>query len=175
MKENFLNGSIPIGQISLNFVRNTGKEFENEFHRLCLMQQIVCIRIPDGSKVVKNKFNKYSILKIKSPFDFLITQDGKTCAIDCKSTNKKSFSHSMVNQNQIEQLLYCSKSITAGYLVKFEHIEKGYVFFSADLLYKLNKGESLSIQKDGIFVNKNELDLLLRIKEFSEQGIFDFD
>lgn len=137
-----------------------GLQFEKEFKSLCGIQGITCIRIPDGSKIVSNRLSvkKYYQVKIKSPFDFLLTKDGKVCVLDCKSTSQKRFSYSKININQLTNLIQCSQSICAGYLVKFKHLEY-YIFYDANTLANLESGESLSIE-DGKIVELTNLEVL---------------
>lgn len=152
----------------VNISIKEGLSFEKEFKNLCLMQDIVCIRIPDGSKVVRSRnynLGKYTILKTKSPFDFFITKEGKSCALDCKFVSTKHFNYARINKNQLSHLMQCSKSINAGYLVKFKYLDY-YIFYNSYVLGRVEEKCSIT-PAEGKVIEPTKLDdLLIQERQF---------
>lgn len=121
--------------------RQVGQDFEDMFTARCNYSKMVCVRIPDGGKTIKVK-NILRVVKTKSPFDFIIGQNGKNAAIDCKTVQGKSFAYSSIDNSQLKWLSYTSNTMVSGYVVWFRETDD-VVFFNHKLLAGLKKRESL--------------------------------
>lgn len=125
--------------------KRNGDLFEDEFHRSAIKHGFSVIKIPSGCKQVS--FGK--IIRVKSPFDFVITKSGMCAFIDTKTTNSNTFGKSKVKPHQLQALLdQENQGLLAGYLIHFQNTNLVY-FFKASIIY--NEVKSLK-QENGICI-----------------------
>jgi penicillin-binding protein-related factor A (putative recombinase) len=135
--------------------KKIGEYFENLILFFAKGQRIAIIKIPEGCKVVKNRFGKLIPLLIKSPFDFFIVKSGKVACFDTKTIESGNFSFSEINQNQIRELLNIEQQgISSGYLI-FYRDRNRIVFYKASIVQSIKPRESLK-EEQGIAVGDNQ-------------------
>ncbi len=99
-----------------------GKRFESLLDFKARQENAELVRIPDGCRVV-GFGARPKLVRVKSPFDFILCHDLGTVYFDAKSYDKKTFSYSDVNQNQVKNLFRIEqKNRNAGYLVFFREL-----------------------------------------------------
>lgn len=124
--------------------KRNGQIFENLIQVMSNRYGFHCVRIPDGCKQLRGM-----IIRVATPFDFILAKKGKTIFLDAKSTKESTFSKSKMKRHQVEFLLPFEKNQTfAGYLVLFQK-ENQVVFFSASQLAAIKRGQAISIS-DGV-------------------------
>lgn len=110
----------------------SGDEFEN-FLQNHSSKDLKVLRIPNGAKVRKGPKGLITTL-VKSPFDFILWKGQNTVCLDAKSINQHSFPHSLIDRDQVLNLLSLSPNcINSGYLIYFRPI-MDIVFFPAEYL-----------------------------------------
>jgi penicillin-binding protein-related factor A (putative recombinase) len=125
-----------------------GQWFENVFRSTCHAHQVSCIRIPDGAKTIRSAKGK-QVIRVKSPWDFDLGWNYLTARIDCKNY-KKSFTHSSINPNQLNNLNTMSKHCITGYVVLFDETNL-VVFFDTSQVKNLKPRQSL-VSEDGLIL-----------------------
>lgn len=123
--------------------KRQGEEFEHRFYHQAQINGFECIRIPDGCRTVRDRYGKIGVMRIKSPFDFILLSEKKTLLVDTKSCESKHFARSKINYNQLTHLMRASRFHLAGYVVWFKKSDS-VVFFHAKQLNGLRHGSSLS-------------------------------
>lgn len=108
--------------------KRQGSAFEEVFQRACQRSGVAVTRIPDGCKRVGPK----RLIQVKSPFDWILTYQGKTVVIDTKSTANASFSNSGIDGHQVQEML----KHTGGYVV-WLRLENQVIFVPATRLATL--------------------------------------
>jgi penicillin-binding protein-related factor A (putative recombinase) len=86
--------------------RATEAQFENELN----MKRIGWVRVPDGCKIV----GRGRLIRIKSPFDYIASLNGKNICVDVKHTMSEMFPVGKINKEQVGQLLRVNHG---GYMV----------------------------------------------------------
>lgn len=89
--------------------QRNGADFEAIFDWACTSQGIAITRIPDGCKQLPNK-----LIRVKSPFDWVLSYNNKTAIIDTKTIDNNSFPHSKIDSFQVGELI---KHPISGYIV----------------------------------------------------------
>lgn len=101
--------------------QSRGKSFEEIFQYRCNATGVKVTRIPDGCRQV----GRGKLIRVKSPFDWIISWEGKTAFVDTKAYSGGAYyPPSLVDQNQVTEFEKhrAAGSITAaGYLV---HLRK---------------------------------------------------
>ena len=137
-------------QVSGLMAKRKGESFERFVVNAARAEKLFVIRIPDGCVQRKGKGGRPLLIRVQTPFDFVLIKTGLSVFLDSKTTAGKTFPHSLIKHHQLENLLEASKAGPAGYLVYFEALDQ-IVFYSAIKLYGLKKGESLK-PEDGILL-----------------------
>ena len=102
-------------------------------------------RFPDGCKVLRG--NK--IIRIKTPFDWVLTFGGVTALIDTKTTNLDSFPHSKIEAHQVAEMLAHSQSgAKAGYVIWFRKTDDLFFLSALTLSQLLNKRGSIKCKDE---------------------------
>jgi hypothetical protein len=130
------------------FAKKVGDAFEELFKAACNRAQLVWIRVPNGAQLYKDKFGTLRTKLVQSPFDFLITANGLSAVVDCKTFEGNSLTYSQIKDHQLDALLKAGRSINSGYIVWFRELD-AVVFFSAFRMNKLKEGQSLKFS-DGL-------------------------
>lgn len=121
-----------------------GEYFETSLEYVCSRDQIILVRIPDGCKVRKHG-RSLKLVRVKTPFDFIIAKKNKAIFFDAKSINSKTFPYSCIDSNQLYHLSKLnSEGLKAGYLIRFREIDQ-IVFFDVQTLAQLKPRESLNV------------------------------
>lgn len=108
-----------------------GDLFERLFHLQCARTRGIAVtRFPDGCKVLRQ--NK--IVRVKTPWDWVVSFNGKTALIDTKTTEGDSFPHSKIEDHQIREMVTHSEAgnNTTGYVIWFRKSDG--VYFASSLL-----------------------------------------
>lgn len=129
-----------------------GDGFEMLFFHTCMRHGITAIHIPPGCKNVKTKMGVV-LKRVKTPFDFMLTNGAKVAFVDAKTKLGKTFCFSDLTHHQVHIL----KSLEdlghkTGYVVAFRELDK-VVFFSSSKLSSLRKRDSLS-PEDGEYLGR---------------------
>jgi hypothetical protein len=130
--------------------KSEGAAFEAFFATACYFAGLYPIRFPEGGKWIKDK-GRMKMIPVKTPFDFIIINDGKTAFVDTKSIINERVIYSFLTPHQVETLSDCEKKgIKAGYVIHFKTTNNVY-FFKASQLQELKKRESLE-QHEGEYL-----------------------
>lgn len=95
-----------------------GKLFERLFdlgcRRIKSFQVVAITRMPDGCRVVgRNK-----LMRVKTPFDWIVTFNGLSVFVDTKTTLEDSFAHSKIEPHQVNEMAKHEAAGTrAGYVI----------------------------------------------------------
>ena len=145
--------------------KQIGQRFEEILHNMCGHQAITCIRIPDGCKQARGP-QGYKLLRVKSPFDFVLLKSGLAITVDAKTIDSERFTYSDIKQHQVQSLLNCAKNAhTSGYIV-WHRPTDAVVFYSVFTLAALRPRTSLT-PENGILLGpalKMDLNKLFMFK-----------
>lgn len=112
--------------------RYQGQLFEDAFVRACVHNEIACTRMPDGCKQVGPK----RLIRVKTPWDWIISLNTRTALLDTKSTNDKAFAHTHIQIHQVRPMVdHACEGVTAGYVIWYRQHDR-VVFISAHSLMK---------------------------------------
>lgn len=92
-----------------------GANFESQFANLCGIQSVACVRIPDSCR----QLGPHKLMRVRSPFDYIIAYKGKTAVLDLKSVGDGNFTHSKITLHQLSALNELSVGAISGYVVGF--------------------------------------------------------
>jgi penicillin-binding protein-related factor A (putative recombinase) len=122
-----------------------GDIFENTFRSAAHRAHFKCIQIPMGAKqVARNK-----MIRVRTPFDFVLIHRKGAVFLDTKITLKKSFSFSDCTPHQIKELMEIEKlGHLAGYVVYYSELNR-IVFYHSYKLVRLQIGKSVK-PEDGV-------------------------
>lgn len=112
--------------------KKNGENFENIFKVICQRMNIVVTRIPDGCR----QLSATKLTRVKTPFDWVLSFQGRVALIDTKSINAKAFPNSLIDFHQaMAMAAHEANGIRAGYVVFLKEIET-LVFIQAVELVK---------------------------------------
>lgn len=112
--------------------QHTGNAFEQMFETACYRQSIQFTRVPDSCKQLATR-----IIRIKSPFDYIITYQGVTAVIDTKTKDADTFPNSMIDEDQVNNLAkHDQRPTRSGYVVYLRKAER-IIFIPVKLLANL--------------------------------------
>lgn len=95
--------------------RAFGNMFEELFYMNCRRLNIGVTQIPDSCKQI----SRTKIIRVKSPFDWILTHEGRSAFIDTKTT-MDNFGKSDISDHQVKELLIHEKAGgIAGYVIWF--------------------------------------------------------
>lgn len=121
-----------------------GSLFETVFMKACQsLSDIAVTRIPDGCRQFRT-----SIVRVPSPWDWVITHKGQTALLDTKTVQGDSFPISAVTRHQIEELSnHGHRGAISGYIVWLR--KQGEVIFlpSDVLMHAVIKNQRGSFSK----------------------------
>lgn len=107
-----------------------GAAFEALFLRACSFHAIVCTRIPDGCKQLPNN----RLIRIKTPFDWVLSHNQNVALIDTKSNETSRFPHSLIDPAQALTLVrHHKEGTTSGYIVWLKKTDS-LLFIPANIL-----------------------------------------
>jgi hypothetical protein len=125
-----------------NHSQAIGKSFEDIFKKSCLLSAVACTRIPDGCRDLG-----HTLIRVKTPWDFVLTCESKTALIDTKTTYSGSFPHSLLKEKEHQvQALYAHEraGAIAGYVIWFRSAHKVAFFPAFALMDALDKRGSFT-------------------------------
>ena len=105
--------------------KRQGAAFESRMIVMAKANGIQIVRLPDGCKQV----GPTRLIRVKSPFDFLMSHNGRMAAIDTKSTKTKSVAVASIPSHQVDAMKRVAGSATAGFVVWFRE-QDSVEFFS---------------------------------------------
>lgn len=114
--------------------RRQGKVFEQRLELYARAQKVEVVRLPDGCKQVGPK----GIVRVKSPFDFILGFNGSTAMIDTKSTGESTLTLKEMPAHQVNAMLKLAKHSRAGFLVWFRRYDT-VNFFDINTMIRLGK------------------------------------
>lgn len=122
--------------------KRVGNGFEIVFSRMCSSVGVLVTRVPDGCRCVgKNK-----LIRVKTPFDWIISWYDRSALIDTKSTDKNYLQVSEIKEHQAAELQKHSLSLCSGYVVRFTGSKRVCFIPVARLIRSLH--ERVSIYSD---------------------------
>ena len=111
-----------------------GASFEGMFDRWCQRDLVTCTRMPDGCKQIGPR----RIIRVTTPWDYVLTHRGTSALIDTKTTAAKAFSHSMIKHHQAEEMFrHHHSGARAGYVIWFQASDRIVFIPAADLVKRL--------------------------------------
>lgn len=120
--------------------KHNGMAFEAVFQNACDRIRATCTRIPDGCKQI----GQNRLIRVKSPFDFVVTHLNRTAIIDTKTLDSKAFPHSAIDPHQsITLAKHQAAGAISGYVVYLR--ETSEVIFIPGALLKEKYGTRGSI------------------------------
>lgn len=100
-----------------------GNMFEDMFQQNCRSNGVAITRIPDGCR----QAGKH-IIRVKTPWDWVLTYKHKTALIDTKTVNSDVFNCSLITEHQVRELHQHERlGAVAGYVIWLR--ESNRVFF----------------------------------------------
>ena len=128
--------------------KKIGNGFENLFEAESIRSGIKTVRVPDGCRRIPHP-GGVRLIPVKSPFDFILSYNGRAAFVDTKSIGAKYFSHNKITEHQMQALLCLERDgHVAGYVVNFDHW-KQVVFFPASRLNLTDPNNSMRVE-DGV-------------------------
>lgn len=142
-----------------------GDRFEILFKNIAASQGFKCIKIPMGAKMISSQ----RMIRVATPFDFILFHGGNSYCIDTKFTSDKKFSKSKITPHQLQELKECSDypNVIAGYVVNFNELNK-VVFFSAAQLSSVKTKSSLNPEEGTMLGTTMNFDLKLILQSKQE-------
>lgn len=94
--------------------KRAGDQFEALFFSAARLSGIAITRINDGCKTL----GQNRMIRVKQPWDWVLTWDGCSALIDTKTTNGAAFPCSKIDNNQVRELArHAALGGVAGYVV----------------------------------------------------------
>jgi penicillin-binding protein-related factor A (putative recombinase) len=91
-----------------------GSLFEQMFESMCKRNGVAVTRFPDGCKTIGPK----KVIRVKTPFDWILTHRSRTALIDTKTSDTASFPHSKITNHQIHEMVHHEiAGGVAGYII----------------------------------------------------------
>lgn len=91
-----------------------GNQFERMFQQSCMAHGIAVTRVPDGCKQLGQK-----LIRVKTPFDWILSHSGRFAVIDTKSY-QGNMPHADITKHQILELIrHEEEGSSAGYVIYF--------------------------------------------------------
>lgn len=119
--------------------KKEGKNWENVFENFCALQQVSCVRIPDGCR----SLGKFRLVRVKSPFDYVLGYADKIACVDLKSFGKgNTITYSQMHPEQLLKLNTIGLHGIAGYVIYHREPDK-VVFHDAHALIGVLPGGGL--------------------------------
>ena len=132
--EQVVNKTLSRSQAGLK-AKRYGEYFEALFKSACLARRIAVTRIPDGCK----QLGQNRIIRVRSPFDWIVSKNGTTALIDTKTQEGKAFPNSKIDSHQVSELLpHETNGSIAGYVVWLREIDQ-IIFIPSTVLIKAQR------------------------------------
>lgn len=112
-----------------------GQMFEQIFLMACKRHHIGVTQIPDACRQISAS----KIMRVKSPFDWVMTHQGKSAVIDTKTTEHDFFNRSDIVEHQVKELLtHEIAGGLGGYVIWFRSMDQ-IIFMPASTLNTLKR------------------------------------
>lgn len=156
-----------VGQYRLTGVKPVaiGKTFEELFRMTARANRVALTRIPDSCRSVGK-----SIVRVKSPFDFILSFNSKTALIDTKTTQGSTFPCPKICEHQISELInHEHAGAIAGYVIWLRGSNRVIFMSAVNLFGFMQTGGSFSeTHPEAIFLGTNVFDTRLIFTRPSE-------
>lgn len=120
-----------------------GAAFENLFAKQCQHEQLAFTRIPDGCRQV----SQHRLIRIRTPWDWVITSAGRSAFIDTKTTLGATFPSSSVTVHQaLEMQKHQIQGSLAGYVIWLRKIDRVFFISATDLLSVAQPGRQTFLE-----------------------------
>lgn len=120
--------------------KRNGDNFETLFESRCRMYNVHYERVPNGCKqVAPNK-----VIRVRTPFDYILAFDGKSAVVDLKSCEARSFGFSKIVPHQLQALKNLSVGMIAGYIVN--NLD-GVFFVPVQMLLSCSAGSGIDLRQ----------------------------
>lgn len=117
-----------------------GSLFETIFLKTCRSQGVAITRIPDGCRQVGKR-----IIRVKTPWDWVVSYQNRTALIDTKTVNADVFIHSAITEHQVNELFNHERSgALAGYVIWLRLTNRVFFMPAYALMQALQAGGSFS-------------------------------
>ena len=142
--------------------KKVGSHFEDVFKYACQRQGIVVTRMPDGCRTL----GANRLMRVQTPFDWILTSQGKSAFIDTKSTEDNLFPAGKIKDHQLLTLLaHAQAGAIAGYVIQYR--KHGFTAFApVSRLWRCNK------DRKGIAHDDCDLIRLGTLGEFDPRKMF---
>lgn len=142
-----------------------GDIFENAFRAAAYRAYFKPIQIPMGAKFV----GKDRMIRVRTPFDFVLIHRKGTVFLDTKISLKKTFSYTQCTPHQVAELMEIERlGHLAGYVVYFSELNR-IVFFHSHKLTRLQLGMSLRPEDGEDLGSLQTLNLINVLEKWIEQ------
>ena len=108
-----------------------GEMFEVRLDAMARMEGVQCTRVPDGCKQAYGR-----LMRVKSPFDFILSYGDKIALIDCKVRAGDKINKGDVTEHQLNELLKHKNAAISGYLVYHRESDKVRFYSAHDMASK---------------------------------------
>lgn len=98
--------------------KGNGQLFELLLQVNCRRAGVACTRIPDGCESTGGR----GIRRVKTPWDFILSKNGRAALIDTKTTAGKTFALSKIEAHQVDAMMLHAgqpSGLVAGYVIWF--------------------------------------------------------
>jgi penicillin-binding protein-related factor A (putative recombinase) len=108
-----------------------GAVFEKIFETHCRQRGITATRFPDGCK----QLGMGKIYRVKTPWDYILTQSGRSAFVDTKTINSTRFPYSLIQDHQIAEMYrHECEGAVAGYVIWLREHDKVIFLSSGELI-----------------------------------------
>lgn len=123
-----------------------GKNLELLFEATCRNQKLCPVRYHDACKVVRGFRGRPQLVRLPSPFDFIVWRGREAVAVDTKSTGLKSMPMTMIKNHQLIELYRIQEQGgLAGFVIYFRKIER-LAFIEASQILILQRAGIKAVQ-----------------------------
>jgi penicillin-binding protein-related factor A (putative recombinase) len=122
--------------------RSIGQTFEKMIELSAARDNITAVRIPDSCKPTRRGASM-GLVRIRSPFDYVLLSSGYGITLDAKTTAGSTFAFSDICQHQLHSLSRCAdQAFLSGYLIWYRTPDM-VAFHSSSRLRRLERSQSL--------------------------------
>lgn len=134
-----------------------GKSFEDLFRICSLRCNIAISRMPDGCRQLGRK-----IVRVKTPFDWIISYQKQIALIDTKTIQGERFPYSAITEHQVTEMKNHSlQGSICGYVVWTRKNDQIFFVEAITLFQSLSMRGSFSAQENRVLGNSHYFDIRL--------------
>jgi hypothetical protein len=139
--------------------QRNGAGWENVFQGHAARSGVLCLRFPNGCKTIPGPGGRPRLIRVRTPFDWILSHQGKAGFVDTKSTTSLTFTYTQVSDHQLAALRALEmQGHVCGYVVFFQKLNV-VVFFRAHQLVALEPRDSLRPEQGLVVGTLLELDV----------------